>query len=204
MFGPSGSGKSTLLNLLSGVITPSEGEIQILGQPFSTLRGSKRDKIRAQHMGVIFQQFNLIPYLTVWENVSLACEFAKQNSQQAQNRIEALLDQLKLPHRFLSQRADQLSVGQQQRVAIARALINQPQIILADEPTSALDEDTTASFMETLIQCCDSAKCALLFVSHDHRLESFFEYRLSVQDLLSGKENDAQPKENSNVIHLGE
>ena len=183
LHGRSGSGKSTLLNLLCGTLSPQSGNIQLIGQPFSALSSRKRDKFRAKHIGVVFQQFNLIPYLTVMDNIMVALHFAGSKKNLAQEQIESVFAQLHLDLGLLNRRADQLSVGQQQRVSIARSLINHPEIIIADEPTSALDADAQSGFMDLLIECTEKAGSTLLFVSHDHRLATFFEQQLEITDL---------------------
>lgn len=186
--GPSGSGKSTLLNLLCGTLTPTSGNIQLLGRPFSSLSGSKRDKFRAKHIGVVFQQFNLIPYLTVSQNITAAVYFASGNCQQqaTQTRLSVLLHALQLPDDIATQRADALSVGQQQRVAIARALINEPEILIVDEPTSALDTASRDRFMQLLKQV--SAQSTLLFVSHDPSLKQYFDIHTSMDAICRGEQ----------------
>jgi putative ABC transport system ATP-binding protein len=156
--GPSGSGKSTLLNILTGVVTPQQGSVRILGRDLSTLRGAARDRFRADHIGYIFQMFNLVPYLTVIENVCLPCGFSKQRRERAMRNgssvhVEAvrLLQHLDMGDASLLHRpVTKLSVGQQQRVAAARALIGAPEIVIADEPTSALDADRRVAFLELL------------------------------------------------------
>ncbi|MBC3765216.1 ABC transporter ATP-binding protein [Neptunicella marina] len=182
LHGPSGSGKTTLLNLLSGVLVPESGAVSILGQPFSSLPARKRDKFRAQHVGVVFQQFNLIPHLSVIKNIELAAYFAG-NKQSVRTSAEQLLTQLKLPMALLDTAASSLSVGQQQRVAIARALINKPEILLVDEPTSALDADARDAFMQVLIALCESMNTTLIFVSHDQALRAYFSDCVSVKAL---------------------
>lgn len=186
--GPSGSGKSTLLNLLCGTLTPTSGNVQLLGHPFSSLSGSKRDKFRATHIGVVFQQFNLIPYLTVSQNIKAAVYFAAGNGQQqvTQQRLSFLLNALQLPENMASQRADSLSVGQQQRVAIARALINEPEILIVDEPTSALDTASRDKFMQLLKQV--SKKSTMLFVSHDPSLQQYFDIHTTMDALCLGEQ----------------
>lgn len=180
--GASGSGKSTLLNLLSGMLVPQSGEIRLLGQAFSSLSARKRDKFRARHIGVVFQQFNLVPYLSVQANIELAAYFAG-GKQYASTRARQLLQQLQLPASLLNQRADALSVGQQQRVAIARALINQPELLIVDEPTSALDANARDAFIKLLLACCDQQQSTLLFVSHDASLAQYFESHQSIQQI---------------------
>lgn len=182
LHGPSGSGKTTLLNLLSGVLVPESGTVSILGQPFSALSARKRDKFRAQHIGVVFQQFNLIPHLSVIKNIELAAYFAG-NKQSVRTSAEQLLALLKLPMTLLDTAASSLSVGQQQRVAIARALINKPEVLLVDEPTSALDADARDAFMQVLIALCESMNTTLIFVSHDQALREYFSDYVSVKSL---------------------
>lgn len=191
LHGPSGSGKTTLLHLISGIIQPSHGSIELLEQDFSTLSGRKRDRFRAKHIGVVFQKLNLIPYLSVMENILLAQHFAQsafinsRNSAQPdiKQHAEDLLTQLNLPVQLLNKSANELSVGQQQRVAIARALINSPEILVADEPTSALDSDARDAFMELLLRCCDSANATLLFISHDRGLMPHFHKQVDIRSL---------------------
>jgi putative ABC transport system ATP-binding protein len=176
LYGPSGSGKTSLLNLICGITTADSGEILINGTNISALGARARDRLRMQTMGVIFQQFNLLPYLSVADNIRLGHFFSSQtHSRQVETAIEQLTDRLKLPRSYLHQKAGSLSVGQQQRVAIARVLIKSPALIIADEPTSALDEDTRREFINTLIDCADLHNSTLLFVSHDHSLGIHFD-----------------------------
>ncbi|MDO8454822.1 MAG: ABC transporter ATP-binding protein [Sulfurimonas sp.] len=172
LHGKSGSAKSTFLNLLCGVLEPTFGDIEVLGTKFSSLNGLQKDRFRADNYGIIFQQFNLLPYLSVEENISLACGFSKSKSA-TKEEIENLLDALQLSV-DLKTPAMKLSVGQQQRVAAARALIGKPKIILADEPTSALDSQTKESFMRVLFNQVEVQNATLIFVSHDKSLASNF------------------------------
>ena len=180
--GPSGSGKSTLLNLMSGVLRTRKGSIQLLGQPFSSWNDKQRDQFRSDHIGYIFQQFNLLPYLSVLDNVLLPCRISsvrKNNALKHHANIadsaRAWLNQLNIPARLFEQQISRLSVGQQQRVAAARALIGEPEIIIADEPTSALDQDNVDNFMEVLTSQCRHINSSLIFVSHDRHLSSFLQ-----------------------------
>ena len=188
--GPSGSGKSTLLGLISGILEPRSGDLEILGQRMQTLSASKRDAFRAAHLGVIFQMFNLLPYLPVGENVMLPCRFSAERARQAQaagseqDEARRLLERLGLnASEVWSQRASNLSVGQQQRVAAARALIGKPGLILADEPTSALDADSRDAFISLLKEECTASGAALLFVSHDGGLADQFDRALDLQTI---------------------
>lgn len=172
LHGPSGSGKSTLLNLLAGILLPSSGNIEILGKRVNRLSGRQRDKWRAQHIGVVFQQFNLIPYLSAVDNIRLAAYFA--DSDDAGRRAGELLTALGIDRSLHHQSAGQLSIGQQQRVAIARALINEPELLIVDEPTSALDEHNRQAFMGLLMDQLAQHRTALIFVSHDMSLAESF------------------------------
>lgn len=179
--GHSGCGKSTLLSLAAGVLLPTAGAVRLLGQDWCSLRAGARDARRVDHVGYIFQQFNLLPYLSAIDNVLLPCRFSPRRARRARDAHatehaagEALLHALGLAQGLWRRGAAELSVGQQQRVAAARALIGQPELVIADEPTSALDEGRRDAFMRLLIEQCDRHRSALLFVSHDSRLASHF------------------------------
>ena len=186
--GPSGSGKSTLLQLLGGVLLPQQGEVRILGQSWAELSAGQRDLRRADHVGFIFQQFNLVPYLSALENILLPCRFSPSRRQAAESggglkdEARRLLDALGLGARDIPfRRAARLSVGQQQRVAAARALIGRPSLVLADEPTSALDAASRDTFLELLFSEARSARTAIVFVSHDTSLRPHFERHLTLE-----------------------
>ncbi|HSW08829.1 ABC transporter ATP-binding protein [Aquabacterium sp.] len=182
--GPSGCGKSTLLSLIAGVLLADAGSVRLLGQPWSALSAARRDRQRADHLGYIFQQFNLLPYLSVLDNVRLPCRFSALRASRAPaGSAEQLLERSGLPPSLWRRPAAELSVGQQQRVAAARALIGQPEVVIADEPTSALDEDLREAFMALLLQACHEAGSALVFVSHDSRLAAHFDRQLDLPAL---------------------
>lgn len=183
LLGASGSGKSTLLNLLTGILKPNAGQIQVLGRPLNQLSARQRDKFRARHIGFVMQQFNLVPYLSVLDNIVLAQHFANCTGAQTRERIETLLTQMHISVDLLQRPAQQLSVGQQQRVAIARALINQPELLIVDEPTSALDADAAEVFMEHLLRLCTQLQSTLIFVSHDRGYAHFFDRTQDLTEL---------------------
>ena len=188
--GPSGSGKTTLLGLLGGVQKPGRGRVCLLGTDLGSLSAGARDHFRVDHTGYIFQQFNLLPFLPVLENVLLPCRFSRSRAQRATQRhgsseqaARYLLEHLGIRHELLERRAGALSIGQQQRVAAARALIGQPELVIADEPTSALDTDSREGFIRLLFAECNAAGASLLFVSHDQSLAPLFDRSLALTDL---------------------
>lgn len=183
LYGDSGSGKSTLLNLLSGILTPQQGSVNLFGTEMSELSNSKRDRFRAENIGVVFQQFNLIPYLSVAQNIELAVYLAKSSKQKMSESIKQLMAALKLPNTILDTQVAKLSVGQQQRVAIMRAFINSPKLLLIDEPTSALDNTAKAAFMTLLIAMCQANNTTMVFVSHDLELKRFFSIHIPISSL---------------------
>ena len=189
--GPSGSGKSTLLALVGGILVSESGTLKVLGTEIKSLSSSARDAFRVDHIGFIFQLFNLLPYLSIEENVMLPLCFSKLRAKRA-GRTK--IDQVNEAHRLLKsldlgeQLAEkspvtELSVGQQQRVAAARALIGNPELIIADEPTSALDADLRYSFLELLFSECKKAGSTLLFVSHDSTLSELFNRKISMDEI---------------------
>lgn len=190
IYGPSGSGKSTLLGLLGGVLIPEHGTISMLGHELTKMTPSARDRLRADHIGFIFQQFNLIPYLSVTDNVLLSCRFSARRRNRAissgkslHDEAVRLLDHLDIAPELRHRPVTQLSVGQQQRVAAARALIGRPEIVIADEPTSALDAERQTAFLDLLSRECITADATLLFVSHDRRLTSGFTREIALPSL---------------------
>lgn len=190
LYGPSGSGKSTLLGLLGGVLTPERGTISLLGYELTSMTSAARDRLRADHIGFIFQQFNLIPYLSVTDNVLLSCRFSVRRRKRAissgntlHDEASRLLDHLDIAPDLRHRPVTQLSVGQQQRVAAARALIGGPEIVIADEPTSALDAERQSAFLDLLSRECIAAQATLLFVSHDRRLASGFSREIALPSL---------------------
>lgn len=197
--GPSGSGKSTLLGLIAGVLNAQSGEIVFDGVDLARLSNGKRDQIRARDMGVIFQLFNLLPYLDLVSNVALPCrlsvarrkrvlEYASSPEAQAMS----LLEELGLGEEArMGVPVSDLSVGQQQRVAAARALIGRPKLIIADEPTSALDTAARDGFLDVLREECRERGTALLFVSHDPELANNFERLVHLDEINTALERAA-------------
>lgn len=178
LHGSSGSGKTTLLGLLAGVLRATSGSVKVLGTDFTTMSSGARDSFRAKHLGYVFQMFNLIPYLSVQENILLPCRLdstrrERVGTQSLPHAAAEMAQQLDIAQ-FLHTPVTQLSVGQQQRVAAARALIGHPEVVIADEPTSALDTDRREQFLKLLFASCDKAGATLVFVSHDLTLQPLF------------------------------
>jgi len=186
LHGPSGTGKSTFLSLLAGMLTPSAGEIRLLGQNMGKLGAGARDRFRADHIGVIFQQFNLVPYLSAIANVTLPCRLSSIRRIAArpapEQEARRLLEALAIPPDHWRRKVTQLSIGQQQRIAAARALIGAPEIILADEPTSALDTDNRDRFLNLLLELAQAQNTSVLFVSHDLTLAPHFHHQTALQE----------------------
>ena len=191
LHGPSGTGKSTLLNLIAGTLAPQAGRVFVAGEDMATRGGAARDRLRADQLGIVFQQFNLLPFLGLVENVTLPCRFSKRRRERALGRFGSLdaaarhyLEVLGLDVAALSKRrVVELSVGQQQRVAAARALIGGPGLVLCDEPTSALDTRNRDQFVALLFAECAAAGAALLFVSHDLTLAARFPRRQALGEI---------------------
>ena len=191
LLGPSGSGKSTLLSLLAGIVMPQEGRLMALGTELTQLGSAARDRFRAEHFGIIFQMFNLLPYGKALDNVILPLSFAPQRRLRAmaagggEKEAHRLLTALGLDEDLHQCSAAQLSVGQQQRVAAARALIGSPEIIIADEPTSALDRDRQQDFLDLLFSQVEEAGASLIMVSHDLAHAKRFERVANLHDIIS-------------------
>jgi len=187
LHGASGSGKSTLLGLLGGVALPQQGRIELLGTDITRIGSRDRDRFRADHIGFLFQQFNLLPWLPALDNVLLPCTFSARRRERAgadpRTEAERMLRHLDLDSASWRKPAGELSVGQQQRVAAARALIGRPEILIADEPTSALDAERQQVFIDLLLQESAAVGAALVFVSHDQRLAGHFDRSIALHDI---------------------
>ncbi|WP_295568931.1 ATP-binding cassette domain-containing protein [uncultured Stenotrophomonas sp.] len=185
--GASGGGKSTLLGLLAGVLLPSRGHVEVAGRPLHTMRGAARDRFRADHLGLIFQQFNLLPFLSVRDNIALGLRFSRLRSERVSGPLDGeiarLLSALQLDRALMQRRAGTLSVGQQQRVAAARALIGRPALLLADEPTSALDRDAATAFLRLISAQGQAAGTTVVVVSHDDSLQPLFDRTLALSQI---------------------
>ncbi|RED18083.1 ABC transporter ATP-binding protein [Pontivivens insulae] len=186
LLGESGSGKSTLLSLICGTVLADQGVVAVDGQDLSQLSSSARDRFRAEWIGVIFQQFNLLPFGTVQDNIALPLRFAPTRRDRVLDvagEAARLCSALGLPGGILTEKAARLSVGQQQRVAVARALIGEPSLIVADEPTSALDAGSQTAFLDLMFQQITACRASLLMVSHDPALGQYFDRVVRMEDV---------------------
>ena len=185
MFGPSGSGKTTLLGLIGGLFLPRSGSITVLGSDVTSMGGAGRDQFRAREIGFIFQVFNLVPYLSVLDNVTLPCRFGRRVSSGFPSAVEEaryLLRELGI-ELAISKPVGSLSIGQQHRVAAARALIGSPGLIIADEPTSALDADARTGFLNVLFAQAKREGSSILFVSHDRSIAAEFDRSIGLAEI---------------------
>ena len=191
LLGESGSGKTTLLSLICGFLTPISGDILLNEQKLNDLKANKKDQFRSDNIGIIFQQFNLLPYANVIDNITLPLYFSKKRDSRVTNHREAALNicrSLQLSESTIAMQANKLSVGQQQRVAVARALIGNPSLIIADEPTSSLDASTQKKFLDLMFRQIEEHKSTLLMVSHDSSISNYFDRTININDILV-KEN---------------
>jgi len=185
--GPSGSGKTTLLGVLSGILNADSGRVSVHGVDLANVSSRERDIFRGDHVGYIFQMFNLIPYLSVIENIVLPCSISERRKANLAGRnpevaAQVIAKRLDISH-LLPKSITELSVGEQQRVAAARALIGAPKLLIADEPTSALDVDHRDEFIALLNSVAEESRATVLFVSHDQSLARHFHRQLSLPTL---------------------
>jgi putative ABC transport system ATP-binding protein len=187
LLGESGSGKTTLLSLICGFLSPISGDIFLNEQKLNDLKANKKDQFRSDNIGIIFQQFNLLPYANVIDNITLPLYFSKNRDSRVTNHREAALNlcrSLQLSESTIAMQANKLSVGQQQRVAVARALIGNPSLIIADEPTSSLDASTQKKFLDLMFSQIEEHKSTLLMVSHDASISNYFDRTINIKDIL--------------------
>jgi putative ABC transport system ATP-binding protein len=190
LVGPSGSGKTTLLSIMGCILTATSGSVCVSGKEIVGLREKELPAIRLQHIGFVFQGFNLFPTLTAGENVELMLDLKGTSAAKAKKRAKELLEQVGLGNKYASFPAD-LSGGQKQRVAIARALAGDPEIILADEPTAALDSHTGRNVMEMMSQLAHERGRAVVIVTHDSRVVSFADRIVKIEDGLIAEADEA-------------
>ena len=194
LLGASGTGKSTLLSVISGTLLPDQGSVEIAKTEITNLSESARDRFRAEQLGVIFQQFNLLPFGSVADNILLPLRFApirRNRVKDAKSEVASLCAALGLPVDIGREKASSLSVGQQQRVAVARALIGHPPLIIADEPTSALDINSQDAFLDLLFTQAQTQGTSVVMVSHDERLGPRFDRILHMEEIAEFKRGAA-------------
>lgn len=188
MMGPSGSGKTTLLSILAGILTPTAGRVELLGQEITQLSRKKLTVFRRDHIGFIFQSFNLFPALTALENIELALQLKGKKGPNNKDYAFDLLKQVGLGDRVNNLPAD-LSGGQKQRVAIARALAGEPELIMADEPTAALDSSTGRDVIELMQYLAKNKGCTVLIITHDPRITDAADEITYLEDGLLAQES---------------
>jgi putative ABC transport system ATP-binding protein len=177
LLGSSGSGKSSLLNLIAGLDRPTSGDVQVDGRSLADLSSEELARYRRHRIGMVFQSFNLVPSMTVAENVELPLRLAETDRHERAGRVREALDQVGLSQR-LTHRPGELSGGEQQRVALARALVNSPRILLADEPTGNLDSHTGLEIMERIRDCNQRLGMTILLVTHERTLAERYARRM--------------------------
>jgi putative ABC transport system ATP-binding protein len=181
LIGPSGCGKTTLLSVLCGTLIPDAGEVEVFGQPLHQMKSSAVTKFRGSNIGFVFQQFNLIPTLSITENVAVPLLINGVSTREAERRAKEVLQRVGLGERT-GVKPNKLSGGQQQRVAIARALVHGPRLMVCDEPTSALDKDTGLQIMELIREIANDANRAVIIVTHDPRVYKYADRIAEMED----------------------
>ena len=195
VFGPSGSGKTTMLNLIGALDKPTDGTVRVNGDSIGELNKNELALLRRNHIGFIFQSYNLIPVLSAFENISFALRIARKNSKSEEK--EKILDLLKAVglEGLENRRPAELSGGQKQRVAIARALIKEPKLVLADEPTANLDSDTSHEVMKIMLKMNQELNTTFIFSTHDPLV---MDYATRLLELRDGKISKDKIKEPAN------
>lgn len=192
--GPSGSGKTTLLNLIGVLDQPSSGSVKVAGQEVSQLNNRQRANFRGDHLGFVFQSFNLIPVLTVYENVEYPLVMVKnENAGSKRDHVEKLLDAVGVLEHQLK-RPSQISGGQMQRVAVARALVTRPKLVIADEPTANLDHDTAFKIINLMKEMKDKWNTTFIFSTHDPKIIGEAEIIFNMEDGIITSKEDRRAK----------
>jgi putative ABC transport system ATP-binding protein len=181
LVGPSGSGKTTLLNIIGSLDSPTKGETTVLGKQISKLSHKQSAALRNEHMGFIFQSYNLLPVYTVYENVKLPLLLLKMDKAEMDRAIRQALEWVGLSDKIKSRPA-QLSGGERQRVAVARAMVKKPTIVLADEPTANLDAENSHNILQTMVDLNKELKTTFLFATHDEKVIQYLQRKISLAD----------------------
>ncbi|MGA7161794.1 MAG: ABC transporter ATP-binding protein [Bacteroidota bacterium] len=191
LVGPSGSGKTTLLNIIGSLDAPTEGTAEVLGRKIESLSHREAASLRNNHIGFIFQTFNLLPVYTVYENVEFPLLLQGMESSQRKKLVEEALAWVGLADRRDSKPA-QLSGGQSQRVAIARAIVKKPEIVLADEPTANLDAANSHHIMKTMVQLNEDLKTTFIFATHDEKVIGYLRRKITLVDGKISKDESVE------------
>ena len=181
LVGPSGSGKTTLLNIIGALDNPTDGNVMVLGQNTRTLSHRQAARLRSEHLGFIFQTYNLLPVYTVLENVELPLLLLGMSTTERKNAVMQALEWVGLLDKVKSRPA-QLSGGERQRVSIARAMVKRPDIVLADEPTANLDADNSHNILRTMVQLNQELQTTFLFATHDDKVIRYLRRKITLRD----------------------
>lgn len=202
LVGPSGSGKTTLLNIIGSLDTPTEGEVVVLSKSIGKLTPKQAAQLRKEEMGFIFQNYNLLPVYTVFENVEFPLLLLNMSSEERKNRVLETLAWVGLTDKINSRPA-QLSGGECQRVAIARAMVKRPVIVLADEPTANLDSANSHNILKTMLKLNEELKTSFIFATHDEKVISYLKRIIKmedgkvVEDILTGGQTTDNGQQNA-------
>jgi len=191
--GPSGSGKTTILNILGSLDTPTEGKVMVEGEDVSNLSEKASALLRKEHIGFIFQSFNLLPVYTVFENVELSLLLLKKSAAEREKAVTAALEWVGLQD-MARKKPPQLSGGESQRVAIARAIVKKPNIVLADEPTANLDAENAHIIMQTMQKLNEELKTTFIFATHDEKVMRYLKRKIHLQDGRVSKDEAMETK----------
>ena len=181
LIGPSGSGKTTLLNIIGSLDTPTEGEAEVLGKSIGELSAKGASQLRKEHIGFIFQSYNLLPVYTVYENAEFPLLLMKMPSDQRKKAVLEALEWVGLSDKIKS-KPPQLSGGESQRVAIARAMVKKPEIVLADEPTANLDAENSHHILKTMVNLNKELNTTFLFATHDEKVIQYLRRKITLVD----------------------
>lgn len=192
LVGPSGSGKTTLLNIIGSLDSPTEGTATVLGRDIAKLSHRESADLRNMHIGFIFQEYNLLPVYTVYENVEFALLLQKIDATERKKAVTEALERVGIAH-LSEKRPDKLSGGEAQRVAIARAMVKKPEILLADEPTANLDAANAHAIMKTMVQLNKDIGTTFLFSTHDEKVMSYLRRMVHLDDGKLAKDEQVTP-----------
>jgi putative ABC transport system ATP-binding protein len=195
LIGPSGSGKTTLLNIIGSLDVPTEGEVHVLGNAVGQLTAIEAARLRREHLGFIFQSYNLLAVHTVYENVEFPLLLLKKGKEERHRMVMDALEWVGLTDKMKS-KPPQLSGGQCQRVAIARAMVKRPALVLADEPTANLDADNSHHILQTMVQLNKELNTTFIFATHDEKVISYLRRKIFLEDGKIVSDKQFEPAQN--------